>query len=454
MRHAQNLALLALIPALVLIPALTAGPAAWAARGTAPSPIEPEETWNAHVQSTYVWQSKRRFGAAYSGPNSLSTQQERTYSFTASAALGWRPREGTELYLNPEAAQGVPLSGLTGLGGFTNGELARTSGPNLTSYGARLFLRQTFAETGEKEKVESEANQLGGMQAPRRVVLTVGRISLLDIFDDNAYSHDPRTQFMNWALMTHGAFDYAADSRGYSAGLALEWYRGDWVLRAGRFAQPREPNQLALDTAIFRRYGDQIEIEHAHTLAGRPGKVRLLAFRNRARMSRYEDALDFASRNGGTPDLNAVRAGERVKRGVGINVEQSLNRNVGVFARASWADGKTETYAFTEIDRSVSAGVSLNGAAWSRGADTLGLAFVRNGLSKPHRDYLAAGGLGFFIGDGRINYRPETIVEAFYSWGVAKHAWLSLDWQHIRNPAYNADRGPLNVAGVRLHTEF
>lgn len=412
------------------------------------------ETWNAKFQATYVWQDKRPFAAAYSGTNSLTPDREKSYSFTATAALGLRPWEGGELYFNPEVAQGVPLSGLTGLGGFTNGEIARSSGPILKLYRARLFLRQTWGQSGEREAVESDANQLAGSVAKRRWVLTAGNISVLDVFDGNAYSHDPRTQFLNWSLMTHGAYDFAADARGYTWGAALEWYHDDWVVRAGRFLQPKEPNQQALDARILRHYGDQIELEHAHRLGDQPGKLRLLAFRNRARMSRFQDALDLAARTGALPSIDDVRHGEQIKRGFGLNVEQAVSDDVGVFGRASWADGKTETYAFTEIDRSISGGVVVKGGAWGRAQDSAGFAMARNGLSKVRREYLAAGGLGFFIGDGRLNYRPEVVLETFYSLNLTRQTWLTLDWQHIRNPAYNADRGRVNVASVRLHAEF
>jgi hypothetical protein len=413
----------------------------------------PEET-SAKFQATYVWQRKAPFTAAYSGLHSLSPERERSYSFTATAALGARTWKGGELYFDPEVTQGVALSGLTGLGGFTNGEIARTSGPHLTFYRARLFARQTWGFGGGSEKVESDANQLAGSVDRRRLVLTAGNLSLLDIFDDNTYSHDPRTQFMNWSLMTHGAYDYAADARGYSWGLALEYFYDDWRLRAGRFIQPKEPNQLALDSRIFRHYGDQIEIERAHTLADRPGKLRFLVFRNVARMARYQDALDLAARTGGAPDINAVRTVERVKRGLGFNFEQEISSSAGLFGRASWADGQTETYAFTEIDRSLSGGVSVKGGIFGRAADTLGIAYVRNGLSTAHRDYLGAGGLGFFLGDGALNYRPEIIVEAYYSLNVAKDTSFSADFQRISNPGYNADRGPATVISARLHYGF
>jgi high affinity Mn2+ porin len=412
------------------------------------------EDSNAKFQATYVWQAKDAYSADYSGAHSLSAEHEKSYSYTMTAAFGFRPWAGGEIYFDPEAAQGIPLSGLTGLGGFTNGEIARTAGSRMSIYVARLFLRQTWDMGGNSDAVESDFNQLAGTADQRRLVWTIGNLAVSDIFDNNAYNHDPRTQFLNWAIMNQGSYDYAANARGYSWGTALEWYRDNWALRGGRFIQPNLPNQSSLDSDIFEHYGDQIEIEHSHSIANRPGKLRLLAFRNRAVMARYEDALAVAAATGTTPDLNAVRNGNQIKYGYALNLEQALADDIGVFARAGWADGNTETYAFTEIDQSVSAGTLIKGTAWGRADDNVGVAFARNGLSAAHRDYLAAGGMGFFIGDGKLNYRPETIVESFYNLQAMKYAWLTLDWQYIRNPAYNADRGPVNVAAVRLHAEF
>ncbi|RZL58528.1 MAG: carbohydrate porin [Variovorax sp.] len=412
------------------------------------------ETWNAHVQATYVWQRKPSFAAAYSGPNSLSAARELSYSFTATAFFGARLWRGGELYFDPEGAQGVPLSNLTGFGGFTNGEMARSSGPNLRIYRARFFLRQTWDGGGEQVPVASGQNQLGGSRDSRRWVFTAGNLSVLDLFDANAYSHDPRTQFLNWSVMTHGAYDYAADARGYSWGAVLEWYRDEWAVRGGRFIQPIEPNGQKLDENPLRHYGDQVEIERSHMLAGQPGKLRLLAFSNRARMTRYDDALALAQQTGTVPDINAARYGNQMKRGFGVNLEQAVSDDIGLFARASWADGKTETYAFTDIDRSVSGGLLVKGSAWQRAQDTVGLAFARNAISRAQRDYLSAGGIAFFIGDGQLRYRQEGIAEVFYNLNLTKGTWITLDWQYIRNPAYNAARGPVNVGSVRLHAEF
>jgi hypothetical protein len=404
-----------------------------------------DEAWNAHVQATYVWQAKPAFDAAYTGPASLAPWRETGYSFSATAAFGLRPWAGAELYVDPEVVQGKALSGLHGFGGMTNGEEQKTSGTSPTFYRARLFLRQTWNLGGERQPVESDMNQLAGSVASRRVVLTAGNLAVSDIFDANSQAHDARSQFLNWALLAHGAWDFAADARGYTWGAALEYVDGDWAVRAGRFMLPRESNGLPLERNLFRHHGDQAEVEHHHTWLERPGTVRVLAFRDRARMGSFRNALAAAA----TPDVGTVRR-ERSKTGFGLSLDQAVTGRVAVFARASRNDGQSETYAFAEIERSLSVGATLQ----VRGADTLGIAVVRNGLSQAHRDYLAAGGIGAFIGDGRLDYHPEQIAETYYKIGLGRYAALSLDWQHVADPAYNGARGPVNVYGVRLHAQY
>lgn len=415
---------------------------------------EPAEAWNLKFQTTYVLQRKAALRSPYEGPNSLLAAPEDSNSLTLTLAAGLRLAAHTELYANVEGAQGTPLSNLTGLGGFSNGEMARSSGPKLSFYQARLVLRQTWADEGVQEQpVASAANQLAGSAATRRWVLSVGNMAVLDLFDANAYSHDPRTQFLNWSLMTHGGYDYAGDARGYSWGAVLERFEGHWSWRLGRFAQPREPNQQALDPHLDRHYGDQFELEHGHEWRGLPGRVRLLWFRNRARMARYDDALALAAQSGALPQLDLVRQQARVKSGWGLNLEQAFTSDWGMFARASRADGKTETYAFTEVDRSAAMGVSGRSPLPSRSEDALGMAVVRNELSSSHRDFLAHGGQGFFLGDGRLNYRAERIAEVYYSLALGKTCQLSVDWQRIANPGYNADRGPARIWSLRVHAE-
>jgi hypothetical protein len=447
-----------LLAATAFVASLAATPG-WA--GPADAVAERQEA-DAKFQATYVWQRHGAFPATWSGPNSLSPEREpRSYTLTATAFLGVRPWEGGELYFNPEMTSSESLSDLHGLGGLSNGENQKGGGPNPTVYRSRLFVRHTWGLGGGREQIESAQNQLAGAVDKNRIVLTVGNLSVIDIFDINAYSHDPRTMFLNWTMMASGAFDYAADTRGYTNGAVLEYYVDGWTLRAGRFMQPKESNGPRLDWSVFAHYGDQAEIEHAYEIAGHPGKLRLLAFRNRARMGSFQDAID-AWRAGGSVGVPAVAdvRGEQTKTGFGINLEQALSADLGAFLRASRNDGATETYAFTEVERSVSGGLSLKGTAWGRPDDVVGLGAVQNGLSPAHRQYLANGGLGAFIGDGAppagANYRyaGEQIVEGYYSIAALKGTWISLDWQHARHPGYNADRGPVNIAGLRLHFEY
>ncbi len=411
------------------------------------------QTWDAKFQSTYVWQSKQPFSAAYSGPNSLSTNYEKSYSFTATAYFGVRLWRDAEAYLNPELVQGVPMSNLVGLGGLTNGELQKTAGAKPKLYNARLFLRQSFGLGSEHENVESDFNQLAGSRNKNRVVVTIGNFAVSDIFDANSYAHDPRTQFLNWGLLTHGAYDFAADSRGYSWGGAVEYYDQDWVFRIGRFLQPRQSNGLPLDWRFFIHYGDQIEIERNYQWDVLTGKIRLLAFRNVVVAGAYRDALNDAAQSGNIPDLGNVRK-QQTKYGIGVNWEQSLSPTLGLFARAAVNNGATETYAFAEIDRSLSIGITARGQNWERPEDVLGVALAQNSLSAAHRDYLAAGGLGFFVGDGQIRYKTEQIFETYYNVNLRKGSALAFGFQRIFHPAYNADRGPVSVSTVRLHIEF
>jgi len=427
--------------------------AALLAIGRAAFAGEAPEDWSLHGQATWVTQKKPAFDAAYSGPRSLSPDAEHAYSFTATVFGGARLWRGAEGYVNLEAIQGQPFSNQTGLGGFPNAELQKTAGPAATWYRARLFVRQTFGFGGGEEAIEADANQLRQALDKRRLVITAGQMAVGDLFDDNRYSHDPRTDFQNGALVSSGAFDYASDSRGYTYGIAAEWHDVDWGVRAARYLQPKEPNGLALDTAAGSHYGDQVEFEHALALAGRAGRVRVLAFHNVAVMGRYRDALDLAAQTGLPPDLTQVRR-RNSKWGVAANIEQEVDSDIGVFARASWNPGATEVYAFAEIDRSAALGTVIGGARWGRKDDQLGIAFVANGLSAAHRDYLAAGGLGFFLGDGRLAYGPEEVLEARYGVQLGSHFTVGADYQHILHPGYNRDRGPANFYGLRLHAEF
>lgn len=417
---------------------------------------ETTEDWQARFQSTYIWQKSSGFPAAYSGQNSLSDQRESGYTFTATAFLGARPWRGGEVYVNVEVGQGAPLSGLTGLGGFSNGEATKVSGRQLKGYLQRLFLRQTWNLGGESEYVASDFNRMAGFVDKNRFVLTVGNFATLDVFDGNAYAKDPRTQFLNWSNMAYTAFDYAADARGFGWGFAGEWYQDDWVFRFGRMTGPKEPNGEALDYRIFRHFGDQIELEHSHSIAEQPGKIRLLAWRDRAVLATWQDASAwYVSHPNSDPQaIFYVRNNPQAKYGYGINIEQAVTDNLGLFMRAMRADGRSETYAFTEADGSFSTGLALKGASWGRADDTFGLSWTRNTISSDRRNYLTLGAISYFIGDGGLNYHPESIVETYYSLKLFRGLWLSADYQYITNPAYNADRGPANIGSLRVHAEF
>nr|WP_237711475.1 carbohydrate porin [Paracidovorax oryzae] len=434
-------------------------PAAAAAEGEAP----PEPRVALHAQTTYVWQRKPAFDAAYTGQNSLVPTRERSYSFTATADLAVRPWEGGQLHFNPEAAQGVPLSRLTGAGGLSNGELARSSGAQLKAYRARLFLLQRWNAGGETEKIDADFNEMGGTATARRWTLVLGNVSLLDYFDPNPYAKDPREQFFNWSFLAPGPWDYAADARGYTWAGILEYRTPQWAVRGGRGLQPRESNGPKLDRAWRRHYGDQIEAESNLPVAlpAGPLRGRVLWFRNRAVMGAFDDAVALGQATGTVPDVGAVRR-LQTKTGWAVTLEAPLGEDAGVFVRAGRSSGRQETYAFTEIDRQLSVGGQWSGAAWGRPADRMGAALAVNGLSGSHRDYLAAGGQGAFLGDGALNYGRERVWEVYYrvvmppvqTAAGALQSAVSLGAQRIQNPGYNRDRGPVDIFSVRLHAEF
>jgi hypothetical protein len=410
---------------------------------------EEERGVELHAQATYVRQGKPGFQAQYDGPKSFVRERAYGYSFTATAFLGANFGGGWEGYFNPELSQGVPLSSLQGLGGFNNGESQRASGDVLRGYRARAFARKTWNIDGELDERESAANQVRTRYAARRFVLTAGNLAVLDIFDAVDYSRDPRTQFLNWGSLTYGAWDYPADSRGYTWGAVAEYITPAGSIRAGRFLMPVESNGLTLNRNFTTHYGDAIELERPVRLGERKAVLRALAFHNRVNAGAYRDAFNVAS----PPDVTVARRIQG-KSGVGASAQVELAPDVGAYVRAGWNDGKTESYAFTEIDRSLASGVLFKGARWRRAEDSAGIAGYVNGLSKDHRDYLAAGGQGFFLADGRLSYSAEKIVEVFYSLGVLRGIWLTANFQRVTNPGYNRDRGPAQVYNLRAHVEF
>jgi hypothetical protein len=347
------------------------------------------------------------------------------------------------------------------LGGFTNGEGSKATGTQAKLYSARAFMRHTINQEGDKVVLENEANQITQTVSSNRVVVTAGQFSTLDIFDDSRYAKDPRVQFMNWGNMTYLAYDYAADARGYSTGLAGEWYLDHWVLRASRMLAPKNPNGRDLNWQIFNTYGDQFEIERQHNINDLPGKVSVLAYRNKMILARFSDATNYVTANNaqGTQAINNVRSNYQYKTGVGIHGEQALTHDLGIYARAFTSDGRTETMSFTEADNSISVGMGMNGTRWARPRDSIGISMMQNGLSSYRRSYLQAGGVSYFIGDyasasQTISYRPERVGEVYYNATVVKNVLAGLNFQHINNPAYNAARGPVNIVSFRIHAEF
>ena len=416
---------------------------------------------NLHGQSTYINQRYNNFNSAYSGQNSLSAINSMSYTWSGTLFFGARLAPNTDVYFNPEVISGAPFSGLVGLGGFTNGEGSKATSAQAKFYSARAFVRHTISQEGDKVLLENEANQITQTVSSNRVVITGGQFSTLDIFDDSRYAKDPRIQFMNWGNMTYLAYDYAADARGYSWGLAGEWYLDHWVMRASRMLAPKNPNGRDLNWQIFNAYGDQAEIERQHHIGKLPGKVSVLAYRNKMILARFQDATNYVLANNaqGTQAINNVRNNYQYKTGVGIHGEQALTHDLGIYGRAFTSDGNTETMSFTEADNSISIGMGMNGTSWSRPKDSIGISVMQNGLSNNRKNYLQAGGVSYFIGDyagpGKaISYRPERIAELYYNATVVKNVLAGLNFQHITNPAYNSARGPVNILSFRIHAEF
>ncbi len=414
-----------------------------------PQSIEPE-TWSVHFQSTVVSQEHGPIRSPYAGTLSLSTHQEWKTSLTSTLFLGRKLWPNASAYINPEVSAGSGLSDSHGIAGFPNGEIYRVDSPEPQANLSRFYIKQIFALSDETENIEADKNQLAIGVAQKRFTIILGKFSLNDFFDDNTYSHDPRTQFLNWSLMDNGAWDYAADIRGYTWGFYLEYSQPHWAIRFADVMEPSIANEMSLDTNLNQAHGDNLEIEYRYKLKENPGKLRFLAYTNHAHMGNYSDAIAASPTN---PDVTQTRSYCN-KYGFGLNIEQALSSQIGIFSRVGWNDGTTETWAFTEIDNTFSSGVSLKGSLWGRTDDNIGTAIIINGLSQDHKKYLELGGYGFIIGDGELHYSTEEILEAYYLYHVIKNFDVTADFQFVNNPAYNADRGPVSVASARLHYEF
>jgi high affinity Mn2+ porin len=410
------------------------------------------ESFATHGQFTYVEQETSGFDAPYAGRNSLSPDRG-AETADATLYLGARLWRGAEGWINGEIDQGFGLDDTLGVAGFPSGEAYKVGKNQPYLRMPRLFVRQTLNLDDSRQTIDAVANQLGGTRSDNRIVVTLGKFSVGDVFDTNQYAHDPRSDFLNWAAIDAGTFDYAADAWGYTVGAAVEWYRNSWTLRGGLFDLSDIPNSAHLDPG-FHEFQSILELEQRHEIAGRAGRLLLTVFDSRGRMGLLNDAVALAGSTGGPVDIAAVRK-YRDRAGVSMNLEQQLTSALGAFVRLGKAAGNVEPYEFTDIDRTVSGGLSLQGASWHRADDTLGLAAIDNGISATRERYLNAGGLGILVGDGRLPHPgPEQIIETYYSLAVLKVAHISADYQWIAHPAYNRDRGPVSVFALRLHAQF
>jgi len=419
----------------------------------APAQAEDDETYAIHGQIIFVDQYHPAFRSPYSGANSLDPGSRGDETVAAALSAGLRVWDGGQVYVDPEIDQGFGLSNTFGIAAFPSGEAYRVGASDPYFRLQQLFFRQEIDLGGEKKSVDPDANQLGMTETADNIVITLGKFDVTEVFDTNAYAHDPSSDFLNWALIDAGTFDYAADSWGYTYGSSAEWTQDWWTLRGGIFALSRVPNSRELQTD-FTQFELDGEAEARVDLFGREGKLKLLGFLNRARMGSYDDAVRLAQATNTTPDTALVRK-YNSRPGFSLNVEQPIADDLGAFLRAGFNNGDEEVYEYTEINQTISGGFSLKGTRWGRGGDTVGLAGVVDGISQATRRYLVAGGLGILVGDGQLpHYATEDAVELYYSAQATSWLAATLDYQFVANPAYNADRGPVSILAVRLRAAF
>jgi high affinity Mn2+ porin len=418
--------------------------------GAIDSAPAPEQRWNFHAQNTDIVQGDPGFPASYSGPHSLDRNGETKETVSLDLLFGLRLWQGGEFHVDGLVWQGFGLSNAYGVEAFPNGEAFRlgTHAPNFNF--SRMLIRQVFGLGGEQEDVPDDPLHLAGKQDISRITLTFGRMSAKDIFDNNAYANDTRSQFMSWSLMANGAWDYPADSLGFMTGLAIELNQPKWSLRYGFFQVPRVSNGTAIDTHVLEAWSMVTEFERRFSFNGHPGAVRALGFLERADMGSYQEAIDDDVRPADILDTRAYR----FKYGFGLNFDQEIVKNIGIFGRLGWNDGRTEDWAFDDVDHTVSAGVSVKGESWGRPDDVFALAGVLNGITGVHAQYFADGGTGILAGDGGLNYGTEKSLETYYEARIFKGVHLTFDYQFIADPAYNRNRGPVSAFAGRLHWEF
>lgn len=407
------------------------------------------EGWAIHGQSTFVLQGHQRIRSPYRGAGSLRPGDEFRNTFSSDILIGRRLWQGAEVYVDASVTRGFGVSNTVGIAAYPSNEAFKRGTEQPYFYVPRILFRQTIPLGGEMVPAEDDPLRFNTPLPQERVTFTIGRMSVWDIFDSNRYAHDARTQFMNWALVGAGAVDWTADTRGWTNGAALEVEDGEWAAKIGAFQVANRVNGLSLDTAVTRAWQVLAELEHAHEINGHPGAVRVLYAASRGRFSTWTELLA-----NGFETIARNPAGYRVKHMAAVNAEQQITPELGAFARLSWNDGRTQSWAFTDMDRAVSAGLSLKGARWGRAEDTIGLGGNIGWISGGRRQFLEAGGVGIITGDGRLNYRPEKAMEMYYDARLAPGVHAALNYQLAVNPAYNADRGPVHLVAMRVRTAF
>jgi high affinity Mn2+ porin len=415
-----------------------------------------EKKLSLHAQTTVISQYHFNFSAPYSGDNSFQTSEPMATSFTATGYAAYKPFKHSYIIFNPEMAGGKGLSKTLGIAGFPNGEVYRVGDPKPQIFIARLYAEQRFALSNKKEKVDDDFNQIQETNNKEYISVLAGKFSLADFFDNSEISHDPRTQFMNWSLMGNGAWDYAANTRGYTLGVVVQALYHDFAFRLAETAMPIEANGPELEYKGLDAGSTVFEIEKTHLLKKDDNHFTTLHagfYINKARMGNYQTSIQTGLQNFMPPDIEDSRQYGRSKYGFYMSFDNHFGK-VHNFIKASWNDGKNETWAFTEIDRSIATGFLLEGSLWKRKNDNLGIAMVVNGLSNDHKQYLSLGGYGFIIGDGKLNYATEQTIELYYSLNVWKKIFITPDYQFVNHPAYNKDRGPVHLVALRLHVEL
>jgi high affinity Mn2+ porin len=430
-------------------------------KGLLSNQIDSLGKWSSHFQFTSIEQGHPSFHSVYAGQNSLHSVSEKNLSATATLYLGRKLWKGASLFLDAEIAGGGGVSSALGLAGAANGETFRIGNPAPALYMARGFFEQIIPlRKSSFESRRGEKNQLAENISPSRITITAGKFSLADFFDDNAYSHDPRSEFMNWALMDNGAWDYPANTRGYTWGVVAELTEPGYAIRLSSVLVPKIANSEVFDPSIAKANGETAEFEKKFKIKSLPGNLRILGYMNFTRAPGYTSATSELKEGDSTLArvVNGKTAGTQyggLKYGIGISFNQQLSRKIGIFSRAGWNDGKTATWAFTEIDRTISAGLRIIPNLSKRPGDHLGIAVLVNGISNAHRDYLNSGGYGFIIGDGKLtHYGYEQIMESYYKVKLSSSIWITADYQFVLNPAYNKDRGPVHIFALRTHVEF